>query len=123
MGKRGLIVWDAGMTAAELIPIRHLREYDHQGERRWTGLLLLPGHTPRAVLVLKVRGQLLCIREACPHRGNSLKCGRLNPEANIIECPSHGWELCLDGEDLAPLPVVETADGMAVDLMERRGAA
>lgn len=102
------------MAEPLLIPIRHLQSCDVQGETRWTGQVTLPGHTPRNVLVLRVKGALLAVRNRCPHHGVAMTRGKLNEEACTLECPSHGWELPLDGGDLAPLPVVEQETGLAV---------
>jgi nitrite reductase/ring-hydroxylating ferredoxin subunit len=102
---------------SQLIPIRDLKHHDIRGEDRWTGWLRLPGYTPRHVLILRHEGKLIAVRNSCPHHGVAMLHGKLDKACGTLECPSHGWELRLDGPDLAPLPVVETKEGMAVEFV------
>lgn len=98
-----------------LIPIRDLQRHDVRGEIRWTGWLRLPGYTPRHVLVISHSGRLIAVRNRCPHHGVEMVHGKLDHDCGTLECPSHGWELPLAGDDLAALPVVETAEGLSVE--------
>jgi len=99
-----------------LIPIHDLKRHEVKGEVRWTGWLRQPGYTPRHVLVISHQGKLIAVRNSCPHHGVALLHGKLDHDCGTLECPSHGWELSLTGVDLDPLPVVETEDGLAVQL-------
>lgn len=101
-----------------LFPIHDLRHHLIRGEDRWTGWLRLPGYTPRHVLVIRHDGRLIAVRNRCPHHGVEMLHGKVDHDRCILECPSHGWELPLDGDDLAPLPVVESGDGLAVEIAE-----
>ena len=95
---------DAGQTLA---PILHLVEHDVFGERRWTGRAVLEGVICLDVLVLRFRGALMGVRNRCPHRDLPLLLGRLDEDEGFLECPSHGWQIKLDGPELRPRPVVE----------------
>ncbi|HVI52688.1 MAG TPA: Rieske 2Fe-2S domain-containing protein [Candidatus Sulfotelmatobacter sp.] len=101
-----------------LFPIHELHHHLIKGEDRWTGWLRLPHHTPRHVLVIRHQGRLIAVRNSCPHHGAAMLHGKLDHENCTLECPSHGWELPLDGHDLAPLPVVEIDGGLAVEISE-----
>jgi nitrite reductase/ring-hydroxylating ferredoxin subunit len=98
-----------------LVPIRHLMEHDVNGERRWTGRAELARVMRLDVLVLSVGGTLMAVRNRCPHRDIPILNGRLDP-AGFIECPSHGWELKLTGEELQGRPVVECEGGFCLVL-------
>jgi nitrite reductase/ring-hydroxylating ferredoxin subunit len=94
-----------------LVPIKYVQEHQIDGETRWTGRVELPGHTGLNVLVLRVGGRLMGVRNLCPHRRTvSLERGRLDEAAGILECPSHGWQLEILGPDLMGRPV-EVIDG------------
>ena len=98
-----------------LVPIKHLVEHEIRGERRWTGRAELARVMRLEVVVLMVEGQLMAVRNRCPHRDVPILNGRLDP-AGFIECPSHGWELKLTGEELQGHPVVECDEGFCLVL-------
>ncbi|HIJ38326.1 MAG TPA: Rieske 2Fe-2S domain-containing protein [Rhodospirillaceae bacterium] len=88
-----------------LAPVLHLQEHLVDGETRWTGRAVLEGRIWRDLLVLEVAGQLIGVRNRCPHRDMSLLMGRLDSVEGTLECPSHGWVLPLLGSELKGLPV------------------
>ena len=102
------------MAEPQLIPLRYLKRIEVRGETRWTGQVTLPGHTPRKVVVLMVKGRLLAVTNRCPHHGVPMEDGIFDEAACTLECPSHGWQLSLDCSDLSPMEVAETEDGLAV---------
>jgi nitrite reductase/ring-hydroxylating ferredoxin subunit len=101
MGQGGL------MTETRLVPILYVEKHEIRGEARWTGRAELSGVMRQDVLILSVNGALTAVRNRCPHRNVPILRGRLDVEAGILECPSHGWELKLDGLELAARPVIE----------------
>ena len=90
-----------------LAPILHLQEHDVFGERRWTGRAVLEGVICLDVLVFRFRDTLMAVRNRCPHRDMPLLLGRLDQDEAFLECPSHGWQIRLDGPELHARPVVE----------------
>jgi 5,5'-dehydrodivanillate O-demethylase len=66
----------------------------------------LPAGTTRAVRLLgedlvlfrMTNGELGLVTERCPHRGASLRCGRVDDEG--IACPYHGWKFDRQGQCL-----------------------
>ena len=95
------------MTETRLVPILYVEKHDVRGETRWTGRAELAGVMRLDVLILSVNGVLTAVRNRCPHRDVAILRGRLDASAGTLECPSHGWELKLDGVELMGRPVVE----------------
>jgi nitrite reductase/ring-hydroxylating ferredoxin subunit len=95
------------MNKSVLLPIDRLEEHDVRGERRWTGRVALSSGYSSEILILQLRSGLLAVRNRCPHRDVALLLGRFDEDARILECPSHGLELSLDGHDLRAMPVIE----------------
>ncbi len=89
------------------ILIERLEAHVVSGERRWTGFVAMANGYRIDLLVLRVNGDLLAVRNRCPHRDVPLLRGRLDAAAGILECPSHGWELPLTGNELRGRPVIE----------------
>lgn len=87
--------------------IDDVEEHIIRDERRWTGVVRDGGGVSRPLLVLEIAGELVAVRNRCPHRDISLLRGRLDADRCILECPSHGWELPVGGADLRGAPVVE----------------
>ena len=110
------------MDGGRLVPILHLVEHQVSGEQRWTGTVNLPGAMSLVVLILRVDGSLLAVRNRCPHRDISLLSGKLDAAARILECPSHGLQLSLDGLDLVGRPVVEREGGFYLLVDQGDGA-
>lgn len=55
-------------------------------------------------------GELLALRDICPHRAAPLSAGRIVPEAGggeSVECPYHGWRFGADGACRAIPSLVE----------------
>ncbi|HLN23559.1 MAG TPA: Rieske 2Fe-2S domain-containing protein [Patescibacteria group bacterium] len=95
------------MSETRLVPILYVEKHDVRGEPRWTGRAELVGVMRQDVLILTVNGVLTAVRNRCPHRNVPILRGRLDAAAGTLECPSHGWELKLDGPELVGWPVVE----------------
>jgi nitrite reductase/ring-hydroxylating ferredoxin subunit len=88
------------MDDLAFLAIENLEEHNVRGEARWTGTVSSSGGSEVNILILRVGAGLLAVRNRCPHRDISLLRGRLDPGAGTLECPSHGWELSLDGSEL-----------------------
>ncbi|HXV01196.1 MAG TPA: aromatic ring-hydroxylating dioxygenase subunit alpha [Caulobacteraceae bacterium] len=65
-------------------------------------------------------GELIALRDICPHRAAPLSAGRLVREASgaeSVECPYHGWRYGADGACLA---IPSLTDGDAFDISRVR---
>ena len=99
-----------------LVPLADVTAHSADGQVRWLGRAKLAGRINREVVVLRTPDGLRAVRAHCPHRGVSLLLGRFDVEAGTLECPGHGWQLPLAGEELAALPVVEQDGVLFVQL-------
>ena len=104
------------MTLPRFVPVRHLAVHEVDGRRRWTGRAELPGVLWRDVLILEVAGRLVAVRNLCPHRRIPITRGRFDEVACVLECPSHGWQMRLDGAELSACPVVVLEGQFHLDL-------
>lgn len=95
------------MHGERWLAIRHVSHHEVRGERRWTGQVVMPGGRTVRILILSLSSGLIAVRNRCPHRDVDLLLGRLDEAAGILECPSHGWELPLTGDELKGARVVE----------------
>jgi phenylpropionate dioxygenase-like ring-hydroxylating dioxygenase large terminal subunit len=67
-------------------------------------------------------GEVVALRDICPHRAAPLSAGRFVREASgaeSIECPYHGWRYGADGACLA-IPSLTEADGFDISRVKVR---
>src|ERR1017187_6444004 len=58
-------------------------------------------------------GQPFALRDACPHRGMPLNCGRFDGEN--LECGYHGWEFDVHHGQCQPIPSLTADQKLRVD--------
>jgi len=94
-------IWYFAALSSDLRPGR-LARYEIMGEP------VLLGRSPA--------GELVGLRDICPHRAAPLSAGRFHLEvsgAETVECPYHGWRFGTDGA-CAAIPSLTAAQDMEV---------
>ncbi len=61
------------------------------------------------------QGRVFALRDACPHRGMPLSCGRFDGKDNIIECSYHGWKFAAHTGQCQLIPSLTADQKLKVD--------
>ncbi|MCS6865892.1 MAG: NifU family protein [Gemmataceae bacterium] len=90
-GKRDTHGWIAGPTLAALATDRGTAVDTPAG----------------SVLVIQAAGGVRAYRNQCPHQGLPLEGGKIDPEANTLACPWHGFRFDCDTGECLTAPAVQ----------------
>jgi len=86
------------------LPSEHLK----RGELRKATLLEIP-----LVIGRDRGGRAFALRDACPHRGMPLSCGRF--DGNEVECSYHGWRFDAKSGQCRAIPSLTADQNLKVD--------